>query len=136
MQEVEQLVNQFVASDCPATSQGRTRDTVNGKYVDIDTCNIVAMPTFDKRGAGINNLAKTAWEGVAGLDAQCLQRLWQPLTGMRHEAVVVRTRHADVHVVVPRNKPLVAHSAQHCAGPTIIPYFMLTTHMVYRKKNL
>jgi hypothetical protein len=55
---------------------------------------------------------------------------------MHHETVVVRTGHADVHVVVPGDEPLVADGTQHGACPTVISDVVRLADTVYRQEYL
>ena len=69
------------------------------------------MLTLYQRGTAIDNLAKATRVTGVCLDRQGLERLRQPFVGMHHQLVVVRTRHTDVHIIVPGNKALVANGA-------------------------
>jgi hypothetical protein len=55
---------------------------------------------------------------------------------MHHETVVVRTGHADVHVVVPGDETLVADGSQHGACPTVVSDVVRLTYTVYRQQDL
>ena len=88
------------------------------------------MLTLNQRGTAIDNLAKAARIMGVGLDRQGLEGLWQPFVGMHHQLVVVRTRHANVHIIVPGNKALVANGAQHGACPAIVGEMMFATDLV------
>ena len=57
--------------------------------------------------------------------------LRQPLAPVADKLLVVRTWHADIHIVVPRYKALMAHSSKHGACPEIIAQPMLTADAVY-----
>ena len=136
VEEVKELVERLVASHGQALSQLVLRHAVDGKDIDIDACQIVAMLALNQRGAAIDNLAKAAREGGTRLDAQRFKGLGQPLVSMGHEAVVVGARHADVHIVIPRNETLVPHGTQHGASPTIVADVVFAANTIYSKQDL
>ena len=136
MQEIEQFVERLVTGHGHLLGEARGGDAVDGEHVDIDACYIVAVCALYQGGAAVDNLPEAARVGGRGLDAQGLQRLGQPLMGMHHETVVVRTGHADVHVVVPGDEPLVADGTQHGACPTVVSDVVRLTDTVYRQQDL
>ena len=136
MQEIEQFVECLVTCHRQFLCHAGSGDAVDGEHVDINTCDIVAMGTLNQGGAAVDNFSEAARIGGRRLDAQCFERLWQPLVGMGHETVVVGTGHADVHVVVPGDEALMPHGAQHGARPAVVSDVVLSTDTVYRQKDL
>ena len=136
MQEIEQFVAGFIARYCQPSHQGIGGHAVNGEHIDIDTSQIVAVRTLNQGGAAVDNLAEATWIGGRCLDAKGFERLGQPLMGVHHETVVVGTRHADVHIVVPRDETFVTDGAQHRARPTVVSDVVRLTDSVYRQKYL
>ena len=136
MQEVEQFVEGLITSHCHLLGDLGFGDAIDRKDVDIDTPHIVAVFTLNQCGTAIDNLSKAPGIVGIGLNTQGLQGLWQPLTGMHHETVVVGTGHTDVHVIVPGDKPLVPDSAQHSTSPTVVSDVMRLTDTVYRQEYL
>ncbi len=136
MQEIKQLVECLITGHTQTLHQPITCHAINGKHVDIDTSYIVAMFALDKCGAAINYLSKTSRIVVVSLNAQGFQRLWQPLVSMHHKTIIIRTRHTDIHIIVPRDEAFMTNSTQHGTCPTIVPDVMLLTDMVYRQEYL
>ena len=136
MQEIEQFVHRLIACYSQSPQQFRLGSTVNGEHINIDAADIVAVFTFYQRRTTINDLAKTTGIVWVCLDAQCLQRLRKPFAGMFHKVVVVRTRHTDVHVIIPGNKTLMPYRTQHGSCPTVIADMMLAAHLVNLQQNL
>ena len=136
MQEIEQFVEGLVTSHSQFPGHLGFGDAVDGEHVDIDTRHIVAVRTLNQGGAAVDNLAEATWIGGRCLDAKGFERLGQPLMGVHHETVVVGTRHADVHIVVPRDETFVTDGAQHRARPTVVSDVVRLTDSVYRQKYL
>ena len=94
------------------------------------------MLALYQRRAAVHHLAEAAGKRLAGLYAQGFEGLGQPLVGMSHEAVVVRTGHADVHIVVPGYETMMANGTQHGACPAVIGHVVLAAHTVNRQQYL
>ena len=136
VQEIEQFVEGLVTRHCQSLGHLVTGDAVDGKYVDIDAGEVVAVGTFDECGAAVDNLAKASGVGGGGLDAQGFEGRRQPLVGMYHKTVVVGTGHTDVHIVIPRDKAFVTYGSQHGASPTVVLDIVLTADTIDRQQDL
>ena len=56
--------------------------------------------------------------------------LRQPLTGMLHQQIVIRTGHTDIHIVIPRDESLMTHGTEHGSCPEIITQIVIFAYLV------
>jgi hypothetical protein len=125
----------LIAPEVPLLSQPPLRGPVDGEYIHIDTPQILQVHALYQGGTPILNLRKgQRIEGVV-LATNHLERLGQPFLGMSDEPFVVRTRHSDVQIVIPGDKPLMTDGANHGSCPEIITKAMRPTSGVDSLQN-
>ena len=104
--------------------------SVDGEHIDIDSLEELEVGALEDGGRGIFDLGEGVGIGGVGLGSDDLIGLWQPLAPVGNELLVVGSRHADVHVVVPGYEALVAHGSEHGACPEVIAQMMLAAEAV------
>ena len=107
------------------------RSTVDGEYIDVDALEELEVGPFEYGGRSVFNLGEGIGIGRVGLGTDDLIGLRQPLAPVPDELLIVRARHADVHVVVPGNESLMAHSPEHGACPQVVAQVVLAAHTVH-----
>jgi hypothetical protein len=80
--------------------------------IQIDTSQLVEAPAFNQGGVAVDDLAEFHGVFVACLHSHKLVGRLQFLLHDADKTLVVRTKHPDVSVVIPRNKPFVSHRTQ------------------------
>ena len=134
VKEIDKFVEPVITCYGKTSKQVVARYAINGENVNIDAPQIVIVLAFYQCGICIENLAESPRVAGVCLSTNGLIGLGQPFVGMRHEAVVVRAGHADVHVVIPWDESLVAYGAQHGTSPEIVAQLVFATDLIYYLK--
>ena len=135
-QQVKHTLVILIARKVTFAGQPAAGSTVNGKDVQIDATQILQVHALDERRAAILNLGKGQRIHRIVLGTHHFIRLRQPFFTMDYQLVVVRTRHGNIKVVIPRDEPLVTNSSYHRSSPHVIMQTMLPTSLVDGTQNL
>lgn len=119
----------------PARESGRGV-CVEGEDVDVATTEIVKVATLDERCRRILNLAEGEGIERVVLGAHKFERFGKPFLGVGDEAFIVGAWHRHVEVVVPRDKPLVAHRAYHSAAADAVTQSVTGAHFVKLQQDV